>query len=287
ERVVETGDFVSIDLEASIGDEEIDSVKGISYEVGSANMLDGMDDALVGMAAGETKKFTAPLAGGDHEGEDADVTVTVQSVKVRELPTLDDDFAQLASEFDTLKELRADVTKQAEKAKKFEQGVQARDKVLEHLLETVEVPVPDGIVEAEVHAHLEGENRLEDDEHRAEVEESTRKALKAQFLLDAIAEKAEVKVEQPELIEYLVMSAQQYGMDPNQFAQAIDQQGQVPAMVAEVARRKALATVLEQAKVVDTAGAEIDLSEVTATDMVSELAGDDHEGHDHEGHDHA
>jgi trigger factor len=287
ERVVETGDFVSIDLEASIGDEEIDSVKGISYEVGSANMLEGMDDALVGMAAGETKKFTAPLAGGEHEGQDADVTVTVQSVKVRELPALDDDFAQLASEFDTLRELRADVTKQAEKAKKFEQGVQARDKVLEHLLETVDVPVPDGIVEAEVHAHLEGENRLEDDEHRTEVEESTRKALKAQFLLDAIAEKAEVKVEQPELIEYLVMSAQQYGMDPNQFAQAIDQQGQVPAMVAEVARRKALATVLEQAKVVDTAGQEIDLSEVTATDMVSELAEDDHEGHDHEGHDHA
>ncbi|KQU66484.1 trigger factor [Phycicoccus sp. Root563] len=288
DRAVETGDFVSIDLDASIGDEEIDSVKGISYEVGSGNMLDGLDDALAGMTAGETKNFTAPLAGGDHEGEDAAVTVTVQSVKVRELPSLDDDFAQLASEFDTLRELRADVTKQAEQAKKFEQGVQARDKVLEHLLETIEIPVPDALVEAEVNAHLEGENRLEDDEHRAEVDESTRKALRAQFLLDAIAEKTDVKVEQPELIEYLVMSAQQYGMDPNQFAQAIDQQGQVPSMVAEVARRKALASVLEQAKVVDTTGATIDLSEVTATDVASELADHDHEGHDHdpEGHDH-
>ncbi|MGA8979098.1 MAG: trigger factor [Pedococcus sp.] len=296
ERTVQTGDFVSLDLDASIGDEEIDSVKGISYEVGSANMLDGMDDALVGMGAGETKNFTAPLAGGDHEGQDADVTVTVQSVKVRELPPLDDDFAQLASEFDTLRELRVDVTKQAEQAKKFEQGVQARDKLLEQLLETIDIPVPESVVEAEVNSHLEGEDRLEDAEHRAEVDESTRKALKAQFLLDAIAEKTDVKVEQPELIEYLVMSAQQYGMDPNQFAQAVDQQGQVPAMVAEVARRKALASVLEQAKVVDTAGAEIDLSEVTATDVASELAetgpenhdheGHDHEGHDHEGHDH-
>ncbi|TPG19453.1 trigger factor [Pedococcus bigeumensis] len=297
ERAVANGDFVSIDLKASIGDDEIDSVTGISYEVGSGNMLDGLDEALTGMAAEETKSFTAPLAGGDREGEDADVVVTVQSVKVRELPPLDDDFAQLASEFDTLKELRADVTKQADQAARFEQGVQARDKVLEHLLETIDIPVPDGVVEAEVNSHLEGENRLEDDEHRAEVDANTRKALKAQFLLDAIAEKTEVKVEQPELIEYLVMSAQQYGMDPNQFAEAIDQQGQVPSMVAEVARRKALAAVLEQAKVVDTAGNPVDLNEVTATDVASQLFTGDteggHEGHDHgddedhEGHDHA
>ena len=262
DRAVETGDFVSIDLDAKIGDEEIDAVTGISYEVGSGNMLDGMDEALVGMTAGETKTFTAPLAGGDREGDDADVTVTVQSVKVRELPELNDDFAQLASEFDTLDELKADVTKQAERDKKFEQGVQARDKVLEHLLETIEIPIPDSIVEAEVHSHLEGEDRLEDAEHRAEVEENTRKALKAQFLLDAIAEQEEVSVEQPELVEYLVMSAQQYGMDPNQFAQAIDQQGQVPAMVAEVARRKALAAVLEKVTIVDTEGNTVDLNEL-------------------------
>lgn len=262
DRAVETGDFVSIDLAATIGDEEIDSVTGISYEVGSGNMLDGMDDALVGMTSGETKTFTAPLAGGDREGQDADVTVTVQSVKVRELPELNDDFAQLASEFDTLEELKADVTKQAERAKKMEQGVQARDKVLELLLDTIEIPVPDSVVETEVHAHLEGEDRLEDDEHRAEVEANTRKALKAQFLLDAIAEQEEINVEQPELIEYLVMSAQQYGMDPNQFAQAIDQQGQVPAMVAEVARRKALASVLEKVTIVDTDGNTVDLNEL-------------------------
>ncbi|WP_392545063.1 trigger factor [Oryzobacter telluris] len=262
ERAVEDGDFVSIDLTAVIDGEEIDSVSGVSYEVGSKNMLEGMDEALVGLAAGDTKTFTAPLAGGDQEGQDAECTVTVQSVKVRELPELDDDFAQLASEFDTLEELRADVATQAQQAKKYEQGIQARDKLLEHLLDTVEIPVPEGVVESEVHSHLEGENRLEDDEHRAEVQESTRKALKAQFLLDAIAEKLEVRVEQPELIEYLVMSAQQYGMDPNQFAQAIDQQGQIPSIVQEVARRKALAAVLDQATVTDTAGTRIDLDDL-------------------------
>ena len=272
ERAVEDGDFVSIDLSATIGGEEIDAVTGVSYEVGSGNMLPGMDEALIGMSAGESKDFTAPLAGGDREGEDAECTVTVQAVKVRELPALDDEFAQLASEFDTLEELRADVTRQAEQSKKYEQGIQARDKVLEHLLETVDVPVPDGIVEAEVHQHLEGENRLDDDEHRAEVQESTRRALKAQFLLDAIAEKLEVRVEQPELIEYLVMSAQQYGMDPNTFAQTIDQQGQIPSIVQEVARRKGLAAVLDQAVVTDTAGTVIDLDELVPQNEEPSLA---------------
>jgi trigger factor len=283
ERAAATGDFVSIDLDAKIGDEDIDSVKGISYEIGTGNMIDGLDDALVGMSTGETKTFTAPLAGGEHEGQDAEVTVTVQSVKERVLPELDDDFAQLASEFDTFEELQADIQAQAEQAKRFEQGVQARDKVLEQLLETTEIPVPDALVEAEVTSHLENESRLEDDEHRAEVDESTRKALRAQFLLDAIAEKEEVSVGQQELIEYLVMTASQYGMEPNDFAKAVDEGGQIPAMVAEVARRKALATVLEKAKVVDADGNEVDLNALnTGDDAVAE----DHEGHDHGDHDH-
>jgi len=293
ERAAATGDFVSVDLEAKIGDEDIDSVKGISYEIGTGNMIDGLDEALVGMTAGETKTFTAPLAGGDREGQDADVTVTVQSVKERVLPELDDDFAQLASEFDTFEELQADIQAQAERAKRFEQGVQARDKVLEQLLETTEIPVPDALVEAEVTSHLENESRLEDDEHRAEVDDSTRKALRAQFLLDAIAEKEEVNVGQQELIEYLVMTASQYGMEPNDFAKAVDEGGQIPAMVAEVARRKALAAVLEKAKVVDADGNEVDLNalnvevEGEAGHEGHDHEGHDHEGHDHEGHDHA
>ena len=292
ERVAATGDFVSMDLAAAIGDEEIDTAKGISYEIGSGNMIDGLDDALVGMAAEESKTFTAPLSGGEHEGKDAEINVTVQSVKERVLPDLDDDFAQLASEFDTLEELQADIQAQAERAKKMEQGVQARDKVLEHLLDNTDIPIPDALVEAEVKQHLEGESRLEDDEHRAEVDENTRKAMRSQFLLDAIAEKEQVSVGQPELIEYLVMSAQQYGMDPNEFAKAVDEGGQIPAMVAEVARRKALAAVLEKANIVDTAGTTIDLNDLNigadalGYDEGAGEEGHDHEGHDHEGHDH-
>jgi trigger factor len=301
ERVAATGDFVSIDLGASIAQEEIDAAKGISYEIGSGNMIDGLDDALAGMGVGETKTFTAPLAGGDRAGQDAEVTVTVQSVKERVLPELDDDFAQLASEFDTLAELQADIQAQSERAKKMEQGVQARDKVLEHLLDHTEIPVPDALVEAEVKAHLEGESRQEDDEHHAEVEVNTRKAIRAQFLLDAIAEKEKVSVGQPELIEYLVMSAQQYDMDPNEFAKAVDEGGQIPEMVAEVARRKALAAVLDKAKIVDTAGNEVSLKDLNvnvgdvapadfSVEEIGDDEGNDHDDHDHgshEGHDHA
>ena len=294
ERVAATGDFVSIDLAASIGAEQIDAAKGISYEIGAGNMIDGLDDALVGMALEETKIFSAPLAGGEHEGKDAEVTVTVQSVKERVLPELDDDFAQLASEFDTLVELQADVQAQAERAKRFDQGVQARDKVLEHLLEATEIPVPEALIEAEVKQHLEGESRLEDEEHRAEVDTNTRRAMRSQFLLDAIAEKEQVSVAQAELIEYLVMSAQQYGVEPNEFAKNVDEGGQIPSMVAEVARRKALAAVLHKAKVVDTAGNEVDLNALNpgegalGYDEGQNLV--DHEGHDHddhEGHDHS
>ena len=279
DRAVETGDYVSLDLAAVIDGAEIDAVTGVSYEVGSDNMLPGMDDALLGMSAGETKTFTAPLAGGEHEGADADCTVTVSSVKVRELPELDDAFAQMASEFDTLADLRADLTKGVEQAKRFEQGVAARDKILDYLMDNVDVPLPEGVIEAEVNHHLEGESRLDDDEHRAEVDESTRKALKSQLLLDALAEQESVSVSQEEFIEYLVLQAQQYRMDPNEFAKALDTNGQVPSMVADVARRKALAGLLERVTVTDASGNVVDITALTAGD-------DDHAGHDHAGHDH-
>lgn len=289
DRAAATGDFVSIDLKATIDGEDVDAVEGVSYEIGSGNMLEGLDDALVGMTTGETKDFSAPLAGGDKAGQSADCTVTVQSVKERELPEVDDDFAQMASEFDTAEELRADLAKQAEQSKKFEQGIQARDKVLDHLLSNTEIPLPEGIIEAEVNQHLEQEGRLEDDEHRAEVDESTRSTLKTQFLLDALAKAEEIEVGQPELVEYLIMQSQQYGMDPNQFAQLLDQQGQVESMVSEVARRKALAAALDKAKIVDADGNAINLDDIVPegerTGDVEELADDEAETVEAEGTD--
>lgn len=272
DRAAADGDFVSIDISAEIDGNEIDSVKGVSYEVGSGTMLEGMDTALPGMTAGETKTFASPLAGGERAGDEANVTVVLQAVKERILPALDDDFAQLASEFDSLDELRADVRGQVEQMKRYQQGIQARERLLEQLIEGTEVPVPDGVVEDEVHRHLEAESRLEDDEHRAEVETETRAGFKAQLLLDAIAETEKVQVGQQELVEYLVMSAQQYGMEPGQFIQAVEQSGQIAGMVSEVARRKALAEVLSRATVKDASGNPVDLEALNPKPTAEQVA---------------
>jgi len=279
DRPATTGDFAQIDLTATIGDDEVDSAKGISYEIGSGELIEGIDEALESLTAGESTTFESKLLGGDREGETAQIAVTVTAVKERELPEADDDFAQIASQFDTIDELKGDLKEQLAKSKTFGQGAQARDQVVEKLLEAVEIPVPEKLVEDEVHRHLEQENRLEDDEHRAEVKESSEKAFRNQILLDAIAEKEEVKVEQDELTQYLIQGAAQYGMEPGEFIKVLDQNGQIPAMVGEVARSKALAVVLSKAKVVDGEGAEVDLSAFTATAGVG--GDDDHEGHDH------
>jgi len=259
-------DFAVIDLSAKIDGEEVDTVSGVSYQIGSGNMLEGLDEALTGLSSGETTTFETTLVGGEHAGETAQVTVTATSVKERELPEADDDFAQMASEFDTVEELLADLREQAGRIKAQNQAVQARDVLLEQLLEQVEIPVPQGAVEAEVHRHLESEGRLEDETHRAEVTEQAQTALRNQILLDTLAEKLEVKVNQGELVDYLVSASRQYGMDPNTFIQTIDQQGQIPAMVAEVARSKALAVALRRVAVVDGAGAAVDLSEFIGSD---------------------
>jgi trigger factor len=266
ERPAADGDFVTIDLSAKIDGEEVDTASGLSYQVGAGTMLEGMDEALTGLSVDEDAVFETKLAGGEHSGETAQVTVVLKSVKERELPEANDDFAQLASEFDTIEELRADLAKQAAESKVVEQGVEARDKVLDKLVEMIEVPVPESVIEEQIEQHFNSENAHggedhDTEEHRAEVRENTERAFRNEIILDAVAEKEEVTVSQPELIDYIVSTAGQYGMEPNQFAQLIDQSGQVPMMVSEVRRRKALAKVLEAAKVTDTEGNVVDLSD--------------------------
>jgi trigger factor len=233
------------------------------------------------------------LLGGDHEGETALITVSLISVKERELPEADDDFAQISSQFDTIKELKADIKEQITKSKAFGQGAQARDQIVDELVKLVSIPVPEKLVEDEVHRHLENENRLEDDEHRAEVTESSEKTFRSQILLDAIVEKEEIKVSQDELTQYLVQASAQYGMEPGEFIQVLDKNGQIPGMIGEVARAKALAVVLGKAKVVDSKGKAVDVSEFAASfdsneadgsGAASMLISDSHEGHDHEDH---
>lgn len=266
DRPAADGDFLTIDINASIDGAEVDSASGLSYQVGAGTMLEGLDEAVTGLSADEDAIFDTTLVGGDHAGESAQVKVAVKAVKERELPEANDDFAQLASEFDTLAELREDLAKQAADSKTVEQGVEARDKVLDKLVELVEIPVPDSVVEEQLEQHFSAENSHgegdhDTEEHRAEVKANTERAFQNEIILDAIADKEDVNVTQNELIDYIVTTASQYGMDPNQFAQIIDQSGQVPMMVSEVRRRKALAVVLGQAEVTDTEGNKIDLSD--------------------------
>lgn len=288
DRPAKTGDFVQIDLIAKIGDSTIDSASSISYEMGSGQLIDGIDEALDTLTAGETTTFESKLLGGDREGEMALIEVTVLSVKERELPEADDDFAQIASQFDTVKELREDLKKQAQRKGMFGQAQEARDKLVEKMLAEVTMPLPQGVVDAEVNRHLEQEGRLEDDKHRAEVVESTGKSLRTQLLLDALVEKLEVQVSQDELTQYLMQSASQYQMEPTEFIQSLDQNGQIPSMVGEVARSKSLSVALAEVTVKDTQGKKVDLSEFTSTatdpveDAVAQAVADNHDDHDHD-----
>jgi len=261
DRPAAKGDFVELDLVATIDENEIDRADGVSYEVGSGELLEGIDEAIDSLTAGEQTTFRSKLVGGDHAGEEAEVSVTVKAVKERELPEADDDFAQMASEFDTIAELRDSLAERVGQQGVFTQGAAARDQLIDALLEKVEIPVPAQLIEDEVHNHLENENRLEDDVHRAEVAEASEKQFRTQVLLDTIAEGANVQVSQEELSQYIVQSAAQYGMAPQEFVEALQGAGQLPALVGEIARNKALASVLGKVKVVDSNGKPVDLSE--------------------------
>ena len=281
QRPAAKDDFVVIDLSATVNGEAVEEAQtsGMSHQVGSGQLIEGLDEALEGMSAGETKQFTTTLVAGDHAGEQAEVTVTVQTVKERQLPEADDEFAQLASEFDTLDELKADLRERHGRVKKMEQAGQARDKVLEALLEAADIPVPESVVaqEVEVRAH-EAVHEFEHDEDRltqyvesqgqtreefdTELRTNAEQAVKTQLLLDEIAEKSEVQVDQQELMERIFMQAQRFGISPEEYIQQAQQANQLGAIFADVRRGKALATVVQAATITGPDGEPVDLSEL-------------------------
>lgn len=281
DRPAQDGDFVSVDLAATVNGEEVEggTANGLSYEIGSKQLLEGIDEALVGMQVDETGTFTSKLVGGPHAGQDAEVTVTVRSVREKELPELDDEFAQLASEFDTLEELRADTRGRVELNKKREQAYQARDKVLEALLAATEVPVPEGVVAEEVgyrkesmgeqleqmgstlEQYLAAEDKSAED-FDAELTTNAQEAVKTQLVLDTLADAEEIGVNDQELTEEVVRRAQMSGQPPQQFADQLVRSGQLGAVVSDVRRGKALTLLLEHATVTDGGGNTVDLSAV-------------------------
>ncbi|MCM3516080.1 trigger factor [Nocardioides sp. P86] len=289
ERPAADGDFVVIDLKATKDGEVLEGaeVSGMSYQVGRGGMLEGLDEALTGMSAGEDKTFSSQLVGGDLVGEEVEVAVTVTQVQEQELPELDDDFAQEASEFDTAEELTADVRERLGRGKRLEQAAAARDAVLEALLEKVEVPLPDSLVADELTArrqnieqqlamagitmasYLEDEEQTQE-EFEAELERRVRDAVAAQFLLDEIAKKEELGVNQEELSQHLVRRAQQSGQDPQEFANHMFQHNHIPDLVQEILRGKALATLVESAVVKDASGNTVELKNLRPDGTIGE-----------------
>ncbi|PXY27489.1 trigger factor [Prauserella muralis] len=281
DRPAENGDFVSIDLSATVDGEEVPdaSTTGLSYEIGSGQLVDGIDEAIIGAGEGETRTFTTKLVAGEYAGKDAEVTVTVNSIKQRELPEADDEFAQMASEFDTIDELRADLRERLTRMKRMQQGVEARDKVLDELLERVEVPLPEKVLEAEIsnrkhdaihpfdHDEDAFKRSLEEqgenaEEWENEVRQEAEKSVRTQLLLDTIADNQEVQVSDSELTERIIYQAQRFGVSPDEYVQRAQQSGQLGAIFADVRRGKALATVVRKATVTDASGSPVDLEEL-------------------------
>ena len=262
ERPAVDGDYLNIDLVAKIGEEEVDDMQGVSYLLGSENMLEGQDEALQGAKAGDVVTFTSKLAGGEHAGAEAEVSITVNSVKESVLPDVDDDFAQLASEFDTVAELREDLEKSATKQKKTEAVIAAQQKLIDELMAKADFPLPESVVEEELNHQLQNEGKEDDAERKAELLPEIEKQLRLQLLLDEYAIGFDITVEQNELLNFLVQQAQMYGMDPNQFIQAAAQSNQINAFAGEMARNKAIISALRLAQVVDESGAAVELDEV-------------------------
>jgi trigger factor len=283
QRPVENDDYVSIDLSASVDGKSVEDAQasGLSYQVGSGSLLDGLDQALIGMSAGDSSTFSTELAGGEFAGRQADVTVTVHSVKTKEVPGLDDDFAQLASEFDTLGELRADTRAQLERMKSVQQVVQARDRALEALLDKIDIPLPEAVVQQEVDhnrdsileqldragatmdGYLEMTNQTQE-QFELDLQRRARRAVKITLVLDQLATEEELSVDEAELSDYITRQAEQIGVSPDRLARQLADSDQIVATLGEVRRRKAMNLIAERVKVTDTSGHPVDVQAALA-----------------------
>jgi len=295
ERPAQVGDYVQIDLAATVDGEEVPggTASNISHEVGSKQLLPGLDEVLTGMSAGELTTFVTQLVGGDFAGRDADVAVTVRTVKEKQLPPLDDEFAQMASEFDTLDELRADLRNRLTRVKRVEQLYAARDKALDALVKATDVPAPEGIVREEaerqrqvitdqlerigttMEEYLESEGKTEE-QVNTELTEAAATGVKIQLVLDSLAEAENVQVSDDEFGHEIVHRAQRAGVAPQQYYDQLIRSGAAAAVYGDVRRGKALALVLERVKITDTAGNPVDLNALRSE------AGETEHDHDHE-----
>jgi len=297
ERAAIDGDSVNIDLRAVVDGQDLPdaSTDGLTYKIGTGDLVDGLDTALVDLSAGETANFTTALVAGEHAGQEAEVTVTLNGVSERTLPEVDDDFAQLASEFDTVAEMRDDLVERVRRVKNLTQGSQARDKVLEALLEATDIPAPAGIVqseyearqhdavhsfdhdEAQLNSYLEGEGQTRE-EFDAETRTAAEQAVRTQLLLDALAESQGVGVSQEEFTERILYNAERFGVAPDEYFKRLQDDNQLGAVIADVRRGKALATAVQLVKVTDASGNTLDIAALFGVEVVEEDEDEDEDG---------
>jgi trigger factor len=285
ERPAQKDDFVLIDLSATVDGETVEEAQttGFSYQVGQGGLIDGIDDAVTGLSADEEATFTSRLVAGEFADRDAEITVKVTAVKERQLPDADDEFAQLASEFDTLDELTADLRERLGRVRRMEQVTQARDKVLDALVDATEVPLPETVVKAEVdsavhdavHPFDHDEAKFEEflvsqgstrEQFDTETKEAAEKSVRTRLVLDALADREQTTVSEQELTERIVFQAQQYQMQPEEFVRRIQEAGQLGAVYSDVRRSKALIAAVRAATVTDASGSEVDMSDLLGAD---------------------
>lgn len=263
ERAAKEEDFVTIDLATKVGDEEVDNMTQVSYRVGADNLLTGLDEALQGLKAGGSKEFKTQLKSGPHGGEEAVANVTLNSVKEQVLPELDNEFAMMVSDHDTIEELKKELEETVTKQHGAEQALDARSKLIEKLREELDFPLPEGVLEETIASQTD---EKASDEDKQKVREYVEKELKTQIILDVLAEERQMNVTQEELLQFILQTAQAYGMDPSMLLQSAEQNNRIPAFIQEIARNKAIANALGEVKVKDSKGKELDLSEFISTE---------------------
>lgn len=291
ERAAAEGDVVTISLVARKDGEELAdaTAEDLQYTIGAGGMLDGLDEAATGLSAGETTTFTTTLVGGAHKGEEVEVELTVSQVSERELPEVDDDFAQLASPYDTIGEVTDQIREELTRRHRLEQAQNARDAVLATAIEDLEIDVPEGIRTSELAARkeqinnqlaqmgvtleeylAESEEAEDEDAFWADVEKRSSDALTSQLVLDKYADENEIGVDQNELLQHVMQIAQQSGVDPQQELQHMVEHNHMPEYMAEIRRRKALAAIVEAATITDTSGAPVELANLQADGSIAD-----------------
>ncbi len=272
DRPAASGDYVTIDLSVARSGKLIEraSAEDALYEVGSSGVTPKLDEKLVGAAAGQTLTYVDNLPDDypEHGGKPAEFTVRVKDVREKHLPDLDDEFAAVASEFDTLAELEEDIRRNLQRRKLMQAQQEVRGRILEAYLATVDVALPESMVQGEKDGRLqqlrdqatqyglELEQALEMqdrtlEEVSRELEEQARNAVKSQLVLETLAEELGIGVTSVDLEQEMTRHALQHGMKPGDVARIVSERGTVGVLVGDVIRRKALEALVAAADVGD------------------------------------